>query len=217
MMAGAVVIAVVAAPLLFAQTDPCEYGLDLTGGELLPYNAVIEDFLTERESETIDEITIGELRELGAQLSVLAQEEDYVRSARQASWFLPGAGHFKIGENGRGAAFMTGSVLVVAGTLVGAYFALPEDVQFGEVDYINDSFHDIGSAWRGESIASMLPAIGILIGGGIVQSILGEVASCDAGRRARAQIESGEKRFEPQPFIFPDAQGRLMLGARIGL
>ena len=45
-----------------------------------------------------------------------------------------------IGAPGVGAAYATGSVAVIAGAVVGAYFALPEDVQFGEVDYINDSF-----------------------------------------------------------------------------
>ena len=41
---------------------------------------------------------------------------------------------------------------VLAGTLVGTYFVLPEDVQFHETDYINDSFREICSARRGQSL-----------------------------------------------------------------
>ncbi len=190
---------------------------DLDEDEILVYNDAIFDFLEQRDEEQLGDLTIGDLRELGATLSVIAQEEDYVRSARQSSRFIPGSGHFKIDEGGRGAAFLSGSLLVTAGTLVGAYFVLPEDVQFGEVDYVNDSFREIGSAWRGESIASILPAFGVLIGGGIVQGILGEIAANDAEKLAREQIESGEKTFAPQPFIYPDPRGRLILGARIGL
>jgi hypothetical protein len=89
---------------------------------------------------------------------------------------------------------------------------LPEEVQFGEVDYINDSFREIGTAWRGESIASLLPAFGVLMGGGLVHAILGELASNDAERIARRQIESGEATFAPKPFIYPDARGWLILG-----
>lgn len=215
---GLIVILLVAATPLFAEPmhmDDNEWGL--TEEEMLPYNAAIEAFMVEREATTVDQITIGELRELGATLSVVAQEEDYVRRAAQASHIMPGSGHFGIGENGRGAAFLAGSVVVAAGTMVGAYLLLPEEVQFGDVDYINDSFREIGTAWRGESIASLLPAFGVLMGGGLVHAILGELASNDAEAIARRQIETGEKTFAPKPFIYPDARGRLILGARIGL
>ncbi len=211
------VLNVVVVAGLFAGPAETEYQWDLSEEEMVPYNGVIEDFLAQREAESIGEITIGEMRELGSRLSVLAQEEDYVRSARHASQAFPGSGHLMIGENGIGAAYVTGSILVVAATVVGAYFVLPEAVQFHELDYINDSFGDIERAWRGESIASIAPAFGVLLAGGVVHALLGAISSEDAERRAREQIVSGEKRFEPTPFIYPDATGRLILGARIGL
>jgi hypothetical protein len=218
MAIGMIAIFAMAASPLFAEPmnmDDNEWGL--TEEEMLPYNAAIEGFMVEREATTVDQITIGELRELGATLSIVAQEENYVRRASQASHLMPGSGHFGIGENGRGAAFLVGSVVVAAGTMVGAYLLLPEEVQFGEVDYIDDSFREIGTAWRGESVASLLPSFGVLLGGGLVHAILGELASSDAERIARRQIETGEKTFEPKPFVYPDARGRLILGARIGL
>lgn len=194
-----------------------EYDWELTEAEMLPYNETFEAFLDAHESDSIEDLAIADLRDLSAQLSIVAQEEDYVRSARQASRIFPGAGQFMIGEPGRGVAFTAGSIAIVAGTLVGTYFVLPNKVQFHETDYINDSFQEIGQAWRDQSIFSLLPAFGVLVGGGIVHGILGEVAATDAESRARAQIESGTKRFEPRPFIYPDANGRLILGARIGL
>lgn len=204
-------------PLLFAGPPAGEQQWDLSEEEMLPYNSEIGRFLAEHQAVSAGDITIGEMRELGARLSVVAQEESYVRSARHASQGMPGAGHFMIGENGRGAAYMTGSVLVFAATVVGAYLVLPNGVQFHELDYINDSFGDIERAWRGESIASMLPTFGVLLAGGTIHALLGALASGDAEERAREQIVSGEKRFEPKPFIYPDATGRLVLGARIGL
>jgi TM2 domain-containing membrane protein YozV len=193
------------------------YEWELTEEEMLPYNETFEAFLDAHESDSIEDLTIADLRALSAQLSIVAQEEDYVRSARQASRVFPGAGQFMIGDVGRGVAFTAGSIAIVAGTLVGTYFVLPNKVQFHETDYINDSFQEIGQAWRDQSIFSLLPAFGVLVGGGIVHGILSEVAATDAELRARAQIESGAKRFEPRPFIYPDANGRLILGARIGL
>jgi heme A synthase len=204
-------------PVLFAGPPAGEQQWDLSEEEMLPYNTEIEGFLAERAAMSVGDVTIAEMRELGSRLSVVAQEESYVRSARHASQAMPGAGHFMIGENGRGAAYMTGSVLVVAATVVGAYLVLPNGVQFHELDYINDSFGDIERAWRGESIASVAPAFGVLLAGGVVHSLLGALASGDAEERAREQIVSGEKRFEPKPFIYPDTSGRLVLGARMGL
>ena len=218
MIRRAVILLLLLVPMaLYASPEQHEYDWDLSEAEMLPYNEAIEEFFSDRESEAIGELTVGELRELGAQLSVVAQEEDYVRRARQSSHIMPGTGHFMIGEGGLGAAFTTGSIVVMAGTVVGAYMVLPDAVQFDELDYINDSFRDIGQAWRGESISSMLPAFGVLLAGGIVHGIIGEIVSNDAEKKARKQIDSGEKRFEAQPFIYPDAHGRLMLGARIGL
>lgn len=188
----------------------------LTDEEILIYNETITAFLDASEDETLAELTLGDLRALGARLSVVGQQEDYVRSARRASYMFPGSGHFMIDEPGVGAAFATGALLVGAGTLVGAYLLLPDDLKFDELDYINDSFRDISREWRGESIASMAPAAGVLIGGMIVNAILGEIAASDAESRARAQIASGAVAFDPQPFIYPDAHGRLILGARVG-
>jgi hypothetical protein len=193
-----------------------EYEWDLSEEEMLPYNTTIEQFLDEHRTRSLDELTIGDLRDLGARLSVLAQEEGYVRSARQASQVMPGAGQFMVDAPGPGIAFAGGSLVVVAGTLVGTYFVLPKRVQFHNTDYINDSFREISTAWRAQSIMSLLPAFGVLVGGGIVHGILSDVAADDAERRARAQVDSGAKRFEPQPFIFPDPNGRLILGAKIG-
>lgn len=211
-----VAFSVAVSPLL-AESTHIEEDWGLSEEQLLPYNEAIDQFMDERATSTIDEITIGDLRQLGATLSIVAQEENYVRRAAQASSLMPGSGHFGIGETGRGAAFLVGSVVVAAGSAAGAYFLLPEDLQFGQLDYINDSFREIGTTWRGESIASLLPSFGVLLGGGLIHAILGELASNDAENIARRQIETGEITFDPKPFIYPDARGRLILGARIGL
>lgn len=201
----------------FAQHNASEREWDdRSDEEILIYNDAIAAFLDTNAAQSVSDLTVGELRGLGERLSVIAQQENYVQRARQASRMFPGAGHFMIDEPGTGAAFGVGSVVVAAGTIVGAYFLLPDDIRFDELDYINDSFKEISQAWRGESIASLAPAAGVLLGGIIVNGILGELASDDVERRARAQIASGAVSFDPQPFIYPDAEGRLVLGARIG-
>ena len=143
---GLIVVFSVAVSPLFAESMHMEDDWGLSEEQLLPYNQAIDQFMDERATSTMDEITIGDLRQLGATLSVVAQEEDYVRRASHASYLMPGSGHFGVGETGRGVAFLAGSVVIAAGTVVGAYFLLPEEVQFGELDYINDSFREIGTA-----------------------------------------------------------------------
>tara|TARA_B100000614_G_scaffold188477_1_gene169481 strand:- start:26 stop:697 length:672 start_codon:yes stop_codon:yes gene_type:complete len=211
-----VALVLLAPSLAFAGPGQSHDEWTLPSEDIHPYDTIVAEFLAETGNTAVGDLTVAQLRDLTGALSVQAQQEDFIRRAEQSSRAMPGSGHFMVGADGRGALLTTSAVLVMAGTVVGAYFALPDGVQFGSVDYINDSFREINAAWRSESIRSMLPAAGVVLAGGVVHGILGEIASRDAGRIAREQITSGARTFEPQPFIFPDPSGRLMLGARIG-
>jgi hypothetical protein len=108
-----------------------------------------------------------------------------------------------------GALLIATDVLVVAGTIVGAYFLLPDEIQFDNLNYFDDSFGEIETAWKSTSFVDYLPAAGVVVGGMVVKGILGYFAAQGAERLARERVESGAVTFEPF-----DAAGNPAMGFR---
>ena len=121
----------------------------------------------------------------------------YVQRARNASWHFPGAGQFMTGDPAGGSLFLAGDVTVIAGTLVGAYFLLPSNVQFSSLDYFSDPLSTIRTRWEGNSVVDYLPSCGVLVGGMIVKHILGHFAAVEAEKSARQNIADGTVTFTP--------------------
>lgn len=182
-------------------------------GEVPGYETAIDEFIQEYIGEEAGSITIGEYRSLIAELSVLRQEAAYVRRTAGSSFIMPGSGHVMNDAVGQGILFGTGGVIVSAGTLVGAYFLLPESVQFTELNYFADPFGEIESAWKALSFTDLLPSLGVLAGGGLVDMIYRGIVAKNAAELARERIESGEKEFEPE-FGLLLSGGMPMVGMR---
>jgi hypothetical protein len=157
----------------------------------------LSGLLEARQGATLGDLKVRDIRDLLAEASVRMQEVQFIGETRMLSFVMPGAGHFKAGDNGRGAAFMAGGVVATAGTLVGAYFLLPSRVRFDHLNYFEDSFQDIETAWKGRSFVDFLPSIGVLIGGVAVHGILGYFAAESATDVASEKIKQGDIRFEP--------------------
>lgn len=157
----------------------------------------LSSLLESREGSALGEVRIRDVRDLLAEASVRMQELQFLGEVRQSSLMMPGVGHLKAGDNGRGAAYLAANVVLTAGTLVGAYFLLPAEVRFDEVSYFTDSYQEIETAWKGQSLVDMLPSIGALAGGFAVRGLLGYFAAESAGHVAAARIRAGEIRFEP--------------------
>lgn len=143
----------------------------------------------------IDASTLFSIRE---RLSIAGQKDAYVHDMSMHSLALPGLGQFEMGDTGSGFAFLGLDLAAVAGTLVGVYYTLPSDLRFDRIDYFRDSFSSISGAWNGHTFVDYLPAIGVFMGGVIVDQIIRHWASRAAGSEATSRIDSGSVKFTPR-------------------
>jgi hypothetical protein len=201
MLAGAA--AAFARPPMGPGMDPYRFPVEHT------YLRAELDSLLSGEGE-LGALTYGELREAAGRLSVARQKDRFVARSKAMSFMMPGSGQFLNKDYGSGAAFLATDLAVVAGTLVGAYYLLPSDLRFDQLDYFHDSFDAIHDAWRDHSFVDYLPSLAVLAGGGVLKAILGQVSSSHAGRLARRNIDAGKISFEPNLLALPD--GGMMMG-----
>jgi hypothetical protein len=155
-------------------------------------------------------LSYGELRELAGRLSVAHQKDRFVARSKAMSFMMPGSGQFLNKDKGTGAAFLAADLAVVAGTLVGAYFLLPDNLRFQQLDYFNTPFNSIRDAWEGHTFTDYLPSMALLAGGGLAKAILGQISSTHAGKLARRNIDAGTISFAPDLLVLPD--GGMMMG-----
>ena len=155
-------------------------------------------------------LSYGQLRELAGLLSVARQKDRFVARSKAMSFMMPGSGQFLNKDYGSGAAFLAADLAVAAGTLIGAYYLLPDNVQFQQLDYFNTPFSKIRETWEDHTFMDYLPSLGLLAGGGIVKAILGHFSSTHAGKLARRNIDAGKISFEPDLLLLPD--GGMMMG-----
>jgi TM2 domain-containing membrane protein YozV len=179
-------------------------------GEMLEQQ--LQAVLAEKKSSVLGELTVGEAQELLGEISIAYQKAAYVSKSRAASFMLPGIGQFMNDEPGAGALFLSLDVLTGVGTLLGAYFLLPDAVQFDQLNYFNDSFQEIEDAWKSQSFMDLLPSLGVLAGGGLVQVILRGVSGNHAAKLAEERIAAGEITFEPKLSILPGGPGAMGFG-----
>ena len=130
------------------------------------------------------------------------QEAAYVKRSKMASMIIPGAGQFINGEALSGTLFLVADVAVAAGTMVGAYFLLPSELHFDQLDYLNSSHTEIKTAWKtameNATLAEMLPLAGVMTGGMLLHHLVSGFSARNAGQLARENIESGKVTFEPK-------------------
>jgi hypothetical protein len=158
--------------------------------------------LAQRSSDQLGTMTVGDVEKILGELSVARQKSAYVHRASMASFMMPGAGQFMTGDPLAGALFAAGDVALLAGTLVGAYYLLPANVQIGGsgLDYLNAPVSTIKAAWEANSILSYLPSVGVLAAGMLVKHALGWWSSDNASATARRNIEDGKVSFQPELF-----------------
>jgi len=160
----------------------------------------------------LGELTVGEAQDLLGEISIVYQKVAYVSKSRAASFMLPGMGQFMNDDPGMGALFLGLDLAAGVGTLLGAYFLLPDELQFDQLHYFKDSFGDIENAWKDQNFVDLLPSIGILAGGAVVQAILRGVSSNHAARLAEERIAAGEITFEPKLSVLPGGAGAMGFG-----
>jgi TM2 domain-containing membrane protein YozV len=172
----------------------------------------LEAVLAGEENSVLGELTVGEAQDLLGEISIAYQKAAYVTKSRMLSLMMPGLGQFMNDDPGMGALFLSLDVLTGVGTLLGAYFLLPGELQFDQLNYFKRPYIDIETAWKGQSFVDLLPSLGVLAGGGLVQVILRGVSSKHAANLAEQRIAAGEITFEPRLTILPAGAGAMGFG-----
>jgi hypothetical protein len=175
--------------------------------EAIPASVLSQELsaaLQDMSSAQLGTLTVADLEQIAGRISIAVQKIHYVRKVRVASFMFPGAGQFMTGDPVGGSLYLAGDLAVVAGTIVGAYFALPSDLHFsGSLNYFTSPYNQITAAWGSHGLVDYLPSVGVLAGGFIVKAVLGHFSAVDAERRARQNIDNGTVTFTPD-FDFTD-------------
>jgi hypothetical protein len=172
----------------------------------------LEAVLAGEENTAIGDLTIGEAEELLGEISIAYQKAAFVAKSRAMSMMLPGLGQFMNHDVGMGVLFLSADLLVGAGTLLGAYFLLPDELRFDQLNYFTDSYATIKGQWETQSFVDFLPSIGVLAGGGLIQAVLRGVSSRHAAALAERNIAEGNITFEPKVYMLPVGPGAMGFG-----
>lgn len=123
-----------------------------------------------------------------------------------------------------GTFFLLTDIAVITGTLIGAYYLLPDELKFDRLNYFRDSSATINERWENQSFMDMLPTMGVIAGGIVISGIVRLISATHAGKLAQRNIAEGKIQFEPK-LILPafdsseehgSNQGGFGLGMGIG-
>lgn len=171
------------------------------------------DVYNEIKDKPIGSLTAAEIAQAAQQLSIARQQYAYIKRSEMESFIVPGLGQFRDGAPLQGSLFLASDLAVVAGTLAGAYFLLPSDLQFSSINYFTTPISTIRTAWEGHTLLDYLPSMGVAAGGMILNHLLRFAAAANAGDLARANVRDKKVTFQPEPLaIMPAADGRLGVG-----
>ena len=162
-----------------------------------PYILEMEAILGSLDDKKIGDMTFDQLKQINMDLSVPLQKIQFIKKSEMASRMIPGMGQFINKEVLGGTLFLVSSLAIKAGSLVGAYFLMPADLRFDQLNYFTAPKADIKQTWESHSMQDVLPAFAVLTGGMVLDAILSKIASRNAGRLAAKNISEGNITFEP--------------------
>ena len=174
----------------------------------------IDLILAEDSARKIGGYTVGELEGLADRLSVAGQKDAYVRQARKLSFLAPGLWQLKNGSAVGGTLYMLVDFAVNAGSAIGAYFLLPADLRFDQLNYFTSPFADIRQRWEAHSFTDLLPSFAVMAGRSLLDMGLRFFSSRNAGKLARTNIDGGSLSFEARALLLPLGGG---LGIGVGV
>ena len=102
------------------------------------------------DNTPIGEFTLNEMKEVAFDLSIPFQKMQFVKKSKIASAILPGLGQYMNNDPLGGTLFLISDIAVITGTLIGAYYLLPDELKFDSLDYFGDSRATIKAVmiWR---------------------------------------------------------------------
>ena len=150
------------------------------------------------DNTPVGEFTLSEMKELAIDLSIPFQKMQYVKKSKIASTILPGVGQYMNNDPLSGTLFLISDITLIAGTLIGAYYLLPDELRFDRLNYISDSRSTIRERWDNQSFEDMLPTMGVMAAGFVVSGVVRLLSASHAGKLAQKNIAEGEIQFEPK-------------------
>ena len=90
------------------------------------------------------------------------------------------------------------NVAVMAGTLITAYYLLPDELNFENLNYLKDSSATINARWENQSFEDMLPTVGVIAAGFVVSGVIRLISADHAGKLAQKNIADGKIQFTPK-------------------
>lgn len=197
----------------FADTDGSEHGKKHRSN---PFNAEYEAFLDEHRDTAIGDLTFGDVEESLLRMSIPMQESAYISRISSASRVVSGMGQFMAGDALSGTLFLAADILVAAGTIVGTYLLLPEELQFDQLDYFGTPLTQIKETWKTQAelatLSTAWPTLAVIAGGSILHKVFSTWSSKHATRLAKDNIKEGKVTFEPSASFMMSHQGRLGFG-----
>jgi hypothetical protein len=154
--------------------------------------------LKSMDNAPIGEFTLKEIKELNLELSIPFQKMQFVKESKAASAIIPGMGQYMNNDPLGGTLFLVSNIAVITGTIIGAYYLLPDELKFDSLDYFHDSYFTINERWENQSFADMLPSMGIIAAGFVVDGIIRFISATHAGNLAQKNIAEGKIQFEPK-------------------
>jgi hypothetical protein len=139
-------------------------------------------------------MTAADVEAAVARLSVAMQQEAWIRGSAISSLALPGLGQFMNRDPLGGSLYLAGSAAVTVGTLVGAWFLLPADVQGG---WFTTPIGALEAAFASHSIVEYLPSLGVMAAGAVVDTVLRCLSASGAASLAERRVRDGTVSFEP--------------------
>ncbi len=159
-----------------------------------PVAEALAALAADRGASELGSMTVADFEKAVARLSVAMQQEAWIHGSATASLALPGLGQFLNRDPLGGSLYLAGSTAVAAGTLVGAYFLLPANVQG---NWFTTPIGTIEAAFKSNSIVAYLPSIGVMAAGAVVDAVLRCISASGAARLAERRVLDGTASFEP--------------------
>ena len=163
---------------LFGDDSHHRKGDHHAGGYL---QAELDHLFEDAEDLSLSTIDMGDVQTIWGVLSVAQQKDRHIQHSKRMSFMFPGLGQIKNDDKLSGALFISADIALTAGSLIGAYFLLPADLRFDQLDYFNTPNSTIKQRWESHTFVDMLPTMGVLAGGWLLQGGL-RIATVRAGR-----------------------------------
>jgi hypothetical protein len=159
-----------------------------------PVAEALAALAADRGSSELGSMTVADVEKAVARLSVAMQQEAWIHGSAMASLALPGLGQFMNHAPLGGSLYLAGSAAVAAGTLIGAYYLLPANVQG---NWFTTPIGTLETRFKSNSVVEYLPSIGVLAAGAVVDAVLRCISASGAARLAEHKILDGTVSFEP--------------------